>query len=479
MTTSRAAPESPKRLFALRDAERHGVLDEPVVLSRAECEDIVQRALKLSKADACRVSVGSTYQTNVRFADNQMSTSGISDDASITISPVFGKKRASVSTNDVSPEGLARAVAQAESLAKLAPDDPELMPELGPQEYQTIPAWFDSTAQLSADDRAKAALATLEPARRSKDFTVAGFIDCNASASAIGNSAGLFAYHRSTGANYTLTVRTTDGTGSGWVGADENDWNRIDFASVAERASAKARASRNPAAIEPGRYTVIFEPQAVVDLIGSVRGAMNARSADEGRSPFSKPGGGSKLNERILDSRVTLITDPADPQVLGSPFDAEGLPQSRQVWVENGVLKQLAYSRFWAQKQGKVATGGGGGGFGGGGGGSGLKMLGGDSSMEQLIAGTERAVLVTRLWYLRSIDNRTMVVTGLTRDGTFLVENGKVSRSIKNFRFNDSPLFLLNNLEAIGVAVRTGEGGSVVPALRSRDFNFTSLSDAV
>ncbi len=483
MTTIRAVSDSPKRLIATRDADRHGVLDEPVVLSRAECEDIVQRALKLSKADSCRVSVGSTYQTNVRFADNQMSTSGISDDASITISPVFGKKRASVSTNDVSPDGLARAVAQAEALAKLAPDDPELMPELGPQEYQTIPAWFDSTAQLSADDRAKAALATLEPARRSKDFTVAGFIDCNASASAIGSSAGLFAYHRSTGANYTLTVRTTDGTGSGWVGADENDWNRIDFNNVSERAIAKARASRNPAAIEPGRYTVIFEPQAVIDLIGSVRGAMNARSTDEGRSPFSKPGGGSKLGDRILDSRVTLITDPADPQVLGSPFDGEGFPQSRQVWVENGVLKQLAYSRFWAQKQGKVATGGGGGGFGGGGGGGfgggGLKMLGGESSFDQLIAGTERAVLVTRLWYLRSIDNRTMVVTGLTRDGTFLVENGKLARSVKNFRFNDSPLFLLNNIEAIGPAVRTGEGGSVVPALRSRDFNFTSLSDAV
>src|SRR5690606_27709689 len=155
-----------KRLIALRDAERHGVLDEPVVLSRAECEDIVQRALRLSKADACRVSVSSAYDTNLRFADNQMSTSGVSDDANISISSVIGKKRASVNTNDVSPDGLARAVAQSEALARLAPDDPELLPELGPQEYITIPAWFDSTATLSADDRAKAALTALEPARR-------------------------------------------------------------------------------------------------------------------------------------------------------------------------------------------------------------------------------------------------------------------------------------------------------------------------
>jgi predicted Zn-dependent protease len=288
----------------------------------------------------------------------------------------------------------------------------------------------------------------------------------------MGNSAGLFAYHRSTGANYTLTVRTNDGTGSGWIGADENDWRKIDFAGIATRAIAKARASRNPSAIEPGRHTVIFEPQAVSDLIGSVRGAMNARAADEGRSPFSKPGG-TKLGERILDARVTLLTDPADPQILGAPFDGEGLPQSRQVWVENGVLKQLAYTRYWAQRTGKTATGGGG--FGGGG----LKMIGGDSTIDAMIANTERAVLVTRLWYLRAVDQRTLVYTGLTRDGTFLVENGKIARSIKNFRFNDSPLFFLNNLEAIGPAVRVADGGSVVPALKARDFSFTSLSDAV
>ena len=473
MSTLRHLPDSPKRLLAHATAARHGVLDEALVLSRAECEDIVQRALKLSKADACRVNIGASYQTNLRFADNQMSTSGISDDASITISSVIGRKRASVSTNDVSPEGLARAVAQSEALARLAPDDPELMPELGPQQYATIPAWFDATANLSAEDRAKAALTALEPARRAKDLTVAGFIDCAVSATAIGTSAGLFAYHRSTGANYTLTVRTNDGTGSGWVGADENDFSRIDFAGIATRAIDKARASRNPQAIEPGRYTVIFEPQAVSDLIGSVRGAMNARAAEEGRSPFSVRGGGTKLGERIMDARVTLLTDPADPQLLGAPFDGDGLPQGRQVWVQDGVLKQLAYTRFWASKKGVTPTGGGG--FGGGG----LKMVGGDASLDAIIRSTERAVLVTRLWYLRVVDNRTLVYTGLTRDGTFLVENGKVARSIKNFRFNDSPLFLLNNVEAVGPSVRVAEGGSVVPALKARDFSFTSLSDAV
>lgn len=476
MSTLKSIPDAPKRLIAHRDAVNHGVLDESIVLSRAECEDIVQRTLRLSKADACRVSVNSSYQTNLRFADNQMSTSGVSDDAGVAITSYFGKRNATVLTNDISQSGLERAVAQAEALAKLAPEDPEQMPELPAQSYAAIPAWFDATAGLSADDRARAALTALEVSRRANDLAAAGYIECSANSNALGNSAGLFAFHRSTNANYTLTVRTSDGTGSSWTGADENDWARIDFRGIAAGTIEKARASRNPQAIEPGRYTVIFEPQAGADLLGAVRGAFNARSADEGRSPMSKQGGGTKLGEKILNERVTLISDPADPQILASPFDGEGMPVGRTVWVENGVLKTLGYSRYWAQRQGKTAMGGAGGGFGGGGGG--FKMLSGDSSREAMIANSERAVLVTRLWYLRGVDARTMTTTGLTRDGTFLVENGRIVRSIKNMRFNDSPLFLLNNLEAVGASVRTNNGG-VFPTLKARDFNFTSLSDAV
>lgn len=474
MSTLRTLPATPKRLIAVNEAVRFGVLDDPIVLSRAECQEIVERTLKLSKADACRVSVNSSFATNVRFADNQMSTSGVSDDAGVGITSYFGRRSASVFTNDISEAGLERAVAQAEALAKLAPEDPEHLPELGPQTYATIPAWFDATANLTAEDRARAALTALEVTRRASDLAAAGFIECTAGSTALGNSAGLFAHHRSTNANYTLTVRTSDGTGSSWTGADENDWNKIDFRAIAASTIERARASRNPSAIEPGRYTVIFEPQAAADLCGAVRGALNARSADEGRSAMSKPGGGTKVGDRILDARVTLLSDPADPQILGSPFDGEGLPLKRQVWIEAGVLKQLSYNRFWAQRTGKEPTGGGG--FGGGGGG--FKMLGGDSSRDAMIASSERAILVTRLWYLRSVDNRTMVTTGLTRDGTFLVENGKIARSIKNFRFNDSPLFLLNNLDAIGESVRTNNG-AIFPTLKARDFNFTSLSDAV
>lgn len=468
--SARSVSDSPKRLIAHREAARHGVLDEAVVLSRAECEDVVQRALQASKADACRVSVNSTYDTNVRFADNQMSTSGVTDNASVGITSFVGKRSATVLTNDLSVRGLEQAVAQSEALARLAPEDPESLPELAPQTYVEIPAWFDSTAQLSADDRAQAALSALQLARASRDLQVAGYIECNASVRAIGNSAGLFAFHRSTIADYTLTVRTGDGTGSSWSGANENDWSRIDFRAMAARTIARARASREPRAVEPGRYTVIFEPQASADFLGAIRGVLGARQADEGRSAMSKPGGGTKLGERILDSRVTLVSDPSDPQVLGAPFDSDGLALRREVWIENGVLRQLAYDRFWAQRQNQRPTGAGG--FG-----DQTKMLGGDSSLDAMISSTERGVLVTRLWYLRPINPRTLMYTGLTRDGTFLIEDGRIRRSIKNFRFNDSPLIMLNKVDALGASVRTS--GGVFPALKARDFSFTSLSDAV
>src|SRR5690606_23060303 len=151
----------------------------------------------------------------------------------------------------------------------------------------------------------------------------------------------LFAYHRDTSSNYTLTVRTKDGTGSGFAGADHNDWSRLDFGAVAERAIEKARASQNPTALDAGRYTVILEPQACADLCGLLTGALSARSADEGRSPFSRPGGGNRIGETILDPRVTVFSDPQDPDLLGQPFDNQGLPLTRQVWIEKGVLKQL------------------------------------------------------------------------------------------------------------------------------------------
>jgi len=443
------------------------------VLSREDAKALIERVVKMSKADSIQVNIGGGYSANVRFADNQMSTAGGITNFTVVIQSSFGKKHSVVSLNDVSDEALQRAVAQSEALAKLAPDDPEAMPALPPQQYQDVNAYFDSVANLTPADRAKAALTALEPARKAGDLATAGFLITNASSSALGNDKGMFAYYRSTNANYTVTVRTKDGTGSGWAGGEHNDWNQVDTPAISQRALEKAKLSRNPVAIEPGRYTVILEPQAVGDLVQLFGGYVDARSADEGRSPFSKQGGGNKIGEKIMDERVSLLADPFDPRILAQPFDGQGFPLGRQVFVENGVLKQLFYSRFWAQKQGKEPTPGAGS----------LKMIGGTTSTDEMIKSTQRGILVTRLWYLRQVDPRTILFTGLTRDGTFLIENGRITKAIKNFRFNESPLFMLNNIEAMGPSVRIagteGGGAIVMPTLKVKDFNFTSLSDAV
>lgn len=443
------------------------------VLSRAEAQAIVESVVKLSKADSINVSLGTNWNANVRFADNQMSTAGSVVDAGVAVQSSFGPKHAVVTTNDLSEASLRRCVAESERLARLAPDDPEAMPELDAQRYVEVRSYIDATANIGAAERAQAALTALAFARKAGDIKAAGFLVMGAGCTALGNNKGMFAYHPSTSVNYTLTVRTTDGTGSGWAGADHPDWKQIDFEKVSLRAIEKARTSRNPQAIEPGRYTVILEPQAVGDLAQLVAGYADARIADEGRSPFSKAGGGNKVGEKIVDQRVNLFSDPADPQLLAQPFDGEGLPIARQVWIENGNLKQLQYSRFWAKKQGKTPTGGT----------TSLKMQGGSATIDEMIKSTQRGILVTRLWYLREVDPRTILYTGLTRDGTFLIEEGRISRSIRNLRFNESPLFMLNNLEMLGVSERlagTEAGGAVVmPAIKVRDFNFTSLSEAV
>ncbi|MEX2154392.1 MAG: TldD/PmbA family protein [Gemmatimonadaceae bacterium] len=442
-------------------------------MSRDDAQRIIERAIRMSKAEGVEVSVNANVTGNTRFAANQLTTSGVIEGSQFAVESFFGAKHAVVTTDDLSDASIQRAITQSEALAKLSPDDPEVMPSIPPQTYAPVNAYHEATAAAMPLDRARAALSALDPARKAGNVMASGFVVTGANASAFGNKAGLFAYHPSTTSNYTLTVRTSDGTGSSWAAADDHDWSRLDYKAVSTRAVDRAQRTRQPVAIEPGRYTVILEPQAVGDLVQLLVGYIAARSADEGRSPFVKAEGGNKIGEKIVDSRVTLISDPSDPQLGGQPFDGEGFPLARQTWIENGVLKQLFYSRFWAKKQEKSATG-----FP-----TTVKMLGGATSTDAMIASTPRGLLITRLWYLREVDPRTALYTGLTRDGVFLIEDGKIKSAVRNFRFNESPLYMLNNIEALGPAERLagteGGGDVVMPTVKARDFNFTSLSEAV
>src|SRR6185436_6655502 len=322
-------------------------------LSREECEAIAKRALSFSTAEETRVLVNSTSIANTRFAVNQISTGGDSFDSVVTVVSRFGKRSGSSSTTQLEDESLRAAVQMAERIAKLSPDDPESMPELGPQTYRAGSNWSDVTASQDPATRAAAVKRIADPAKTA-GLVSTGFMEAITSAQTIANNKGLFAYNRSTSSVLTTTVRTADGTGSGWGGATHHDWSRIDAATLGNRATQKARSSINPVAIEPGRYTVVFEPTAVGNLVQFITRAFNARSADEGRSFFSLPNGKNKIGAKVVDERVTITSDPFDPEVAGSPFSGDGSPTQRVVWIENGVVKNLDYDRFWAQKQGRA-----------------------------------------------------------------------------------------------------------------------------
>jgi predicted Zn-dependent protease len=349
------------------------------------------------------------------------------------------------------------------------------MPELGPQTIKPEIDWSDATASVDPTGRATMVSQITGPVR-GENLVCTGYLEVNTGSLAIANNKGLFAYGRATSTALTSTVRTPEGTGSGWAGA--TSWNVADInpADIAARAIEKAKRSVNAVAIEPGRYTVILEPTAVGNLVQLIGFNLNARNADEGRSFFTKPGGGNKIGMKVVDERVTLYSDPQEAASASNTFTFEGLPVERTVWIENGVVKNLAYDRFWAQKTGTQPTP-----FTGS-----LAMTGGTATIEEMIASTQRGLLVTRFWYIRPVDPRTILFTGLTRDGTFLIENGKITRAVKNLRYNESPIFMLNNIEMMGRPMRvpSSESGSpdsavVMPPLKVRDFTFTSLSDAV
>lgn len=438
------------------------------MLTRDEAQALIQRVIAMSKAEGIQVSLSESREDNIRFAANQITTSGSVSDLVVRVHSTFGTRAATTTTNDISDAALERAVRLSETLARLAPENPEALPLLPAQQYPEVNGFVAATANATAEQRARAAGAAIAAARAGGDLSAAGLLLSTTSVSAIGNSSGLFAWRPGTEVDFSQTVRTADGTGSGWAGANHPDWNAVDLKSVSDIAIAKARLSRDPVRLEPGRYTVILEPQAAGDLVSLLAGAFDARAAEEGRSAFAKAGGGTRLGEKIVDERVTIISDPADPQLRSRPWDGEGFPLSRQSWISNGVLTTLASSRWWAQKQGRVATGSP----------DTLKMLGGNQALSDIIASTERGVLITRFWYIRPVNARTMLFTGLTRDGTFMVQDGKIAHSVSNMRFNESPLFMLDKLDAIGTPVRLS-GQLVMPALRVRDFTFSSVSDAV
>jgi len=436
------------------------------IYTKEEAKKILEKALSFSKADACEINLSGRDSGNIRYARNTVSTAGYRSTQTLAVQSSFGKKVGTATIDEFDDASLEKVVRRAEELAQLSPENPEFMPPLEPQEYDESITYKEATANVTPEYRAEVANSSIVPAA-AKDVTAAGFLDDSAGFSAMINSNGLFAYNQSTNVDFTVTMRTNDGTGSGWVTRDYNDISKFDADEASKIAIDKAVMSREARAIEPGKYTVILEPAASIGLLQNMFRSFDARSADEGRSFMSAKDGGTKLGQKIVDERVNIWSDPLHPDAPTSTWNGAGQPLKKTSWIENGVVKNLAYSRYWAEQQGVDPVPFPGNGI----------MAGGDESLEDMIKGTKKGILVTRFWYIRSVDPQTLLYTGLTRDGTFYIENGEIKFPVKNFRFNESPIIMLNNLESLGQQVRVN--GSLIPYMKIRDFTFTSLSDAV
>lgn len=435
------------------------------IYTKEEAKRIMEKALSFSKADACEITLSGSESGNIRYARNTVSTSGHRSNQNLAVQSSFGKKSGTATIDEFDDASLEKVIRRAEELAQLSPENPEFMPPLGPQSYDESINFNEETASVSPEYRAKVAQSSIEPATKN-DVTAAGFFNDSSGFRAILNSNGLFAYNKSTDSDFTVTMRTNDGTGSGWVVRDYNDISKFDATEASKIAMEKALLSKEAKAIEPGKYTVILEPAASADLLRNMFRSFDARLADEGRSFMSKDSA-NKLGQKIVDERVNIWSDPLNPEVPTATWSGDGQALKKMSWIENGAVKNLSYSRFWAEQKGvdPVPYP------------SNFIMEGGAASLEDLIKDTKKGILVTRLWYIRSVDPQTLLYTGLTRDGTFYIENGKIKHPVKNFRFNESPIIMLNNLETLGKQVRMN--GNLIPYMKVRDFTFTSLSDAV
>ncbi len=433
------------------------------------CEVVLAYA-RAAGADDANVSVQSSVASHARFADNRVTTSGRSENLGITTTVWTGRRRGAATGNDASDGALKQLADDAVSTARVSPVQREYVPTVGPLQYGEERSFVAATADPDLAARATA-LETVLTACRTAKVTGAGFHNATASATAVATAHGNRRYFRTSEGALSITARTSDGTGSGYFAGDHFDLDRLDAQHIVEQAVGKAVRSRSPKPIEPGVYPVILEPQAVADLIGSLTASLDARTADEGRSAFAGRDGKTRVGEALFSERLNLYSDPMHAEMPAAPATSEGIPASRLSLIKAGVLENLEYSRFWAQEKKREATPG-----------PVNYIIEGTrppTSLDDMIAGMERGLVISRFWYVRQIDPRTIMLTGLTRDGLWWVEKGRILHPVRNLRFNQSVLAMLApwNVEAVGAAERRSP--LMVPALKLSGFAFTSTSDAI
>lgn len=448
---------------------------ESPLLSPKRCRVIFDEVLRAAEKRGARdveVLLDVEAEALTRFANNTIHQNVAEQVRHLSVRTLIDSRAARASTNRFDRDSIEKVVDEAIAITRSLEPDPDLLPLAGQAEYAPVQRYFASTAESTPEQRACAvrdAIRVVESAGQ----TAAGIFSTAESAGAILNSRGVAAYYAETLAVLSVTALAADS--SGWAKASATDRGTLDPVALARRASEKASLSRRPREIPAGRYTVILEPAAVLDLVGQMTADFSATAMADRRSFLN-----DRLGKKIFGDNIGISDDVSHPLQAGAPFDGEGVPRSRLTLVDAGVPTQIAYSRTAAHKENRAPTGHG---FPPpneyGEAPANIVIAGGDTSMDQMVASTGRGVLVTRFWYIREVDPYEKIMTGMTRDGTFLVEDGKVVCGLKNFRFNQGLIELLGNVEALGPSERaSGEEAfdMVVPPMKVREFAFTEVT---
>jgi predicted Zn-dependent protease len=453
------------------------------MIGKKAVKNIVDLVLKESKADQVEVLIFNYDQALTRFANNYIHQNVNESNTGVSIRAIFGRKIGSASTNSLEPQKIRDTVHWAENIARYQKDNPDFdsLPKVNRRDYKKIDAYVPETARFSNIGRAEAAAVIISVAK-SHGLTAFGSVSNGAAEIAVSNSRGTFAYAKNSDVfcNIVMSGENSSGyfqTGSRFVG-------KINFRKAAEAAAQKALKSRDPAAIKPGKYTTIFEPLAVQDLLSYLcYYTFNGKMYEEGRSFLS-----GKLGTKVMDSKITLLDNPFNMKGYPAAFDFEGVPKQRLHLVRSGVAENVVYDTLTATRAKKISTG------------HALPapnpfgpvpmhivMQGGDSSLEEMIKQTKKGILVTRFHYTNVIDPYKLVITGMTRDGTFLIEDGVINRGLKNLRFTENVIEALNRVSAITrkselFPFEPGYGGRLAhgvfaPALKIDDFTFTSATE--
>lgn len=442
----------------------------PTLLPEDQALSLVDSVIQQSKADGVFVGLSNGEETLSRYSENQISQNISCTQLKLTITSYFGRRSASTSTTELEPEVITETIRRSEELARIAPEDPEWMPLLEPQDYEDrIPAFDSATAALSP-------LARGEMVKRVCALSEHSGVECSGTLSTetflqvVGNSRGLQACNQGTAANFSFTARIEDG--SSWGERTSFAVENLPIESLTEQLIERAFKSRQPREVNPGIYPVVFDGAAFASLLPWVMWNLDARAADEGRSFMSRTNEvgkpmGNYLGEQLFSPLVQVQRHPAHPLLqLGTCFD-DGLSNHYLEVIKDGVPQTLSYSLYWASQQNKKPTGAL----------FPIVMSGSEQTLAELIAQTERGILVSRAWYVRYINPKTLEVTGMTRDGTFWIEDGQIAYPIKNLRFNQSLPEMLREIDALSKVERFGS--SVLPGVRVKAFNFSSVTDSI